>query len=88
MVGRIHALDGLRGIASVLVLIHHLGAANLASALEANGRTTVGKLLGGVTASGVELFFVLSAIVLAGPYVRGDRAFELGTYFWRRLKRL
>jgi peptidoglycan/LPS O-acetylase OafA/YrhL len=45
-------------------------------------------LLGGATASGVELFFVLSAIVLAGPYVRGDRAFDLRIYFWRRLTRL
>jgi peptidoglycan/LPS O-acetylase OafA/YrhL len=85
---RIHALDGLRAIAACLVVLHHLGVASFASALQASGHSFAGNLLRGSTASGVELFFVLSAIVLARPYLRSARPMNLRTYAARRASRL
>ncbi|MBC7601779.1 MAG: acyltransferase [Ramlibacter sp.] len=88
MTTRFHSLDGLRAIAASLVVIHHLGAATLASNLQEAGHTFAGNLIGGLTASGVELFFVLSAVVLAGPYVRRERPLNLWAYTFRRISRL
>jgi peptidoglycan/LPS O-acetylase OafA/YrhL len=85
---RFHALDGLRAIAVTLVVIHHLGIGSLSEHLRSAGHTFAGNLIGSITASGVELFFVLSAIVLARPYVRRQRQLVLSTYFSRRLWRL
>lgn len=48
----------------------------------------IGVLLAQATASGVELFFVLSAIVLVRPYASGDRAVNTASYFRRRAQRL
>ncbi len=52
------------------------------------GHSIAGNLLGGLTASGVELFFVLSAVVLAAPYVRSHRSLNIGRYAARRCLRL
>lgn len=88
MSNRIHSLDGLRAVAASLVVLHHLGVASFASKLGKGGDPALGNLVGGVTASGVELFFVLSAIVLAGPFVRGERTLNLASYMKRRSERL
>ena len=85
---RLHALDGARAVAACLVVAHHLGVGSAAVGLEQSGHEVLGRLLGGLTASGVELFFVLSSVVLAGPYVRGERRLDLGKYTMRRVERL
>jgi peptidoglycan/LPS O-acetylase OafA/YrhL len=85
---RIHALDGMRAVAACLVVAHHLGIANFGAALSNGGHTALGHVVSGLTASGVELFFVLSPVVLAGPYVRGKRRLNTGKYGARRVERL
>lgn len=85
---RLHALDGLRALAVSLVLLHHLGGAAAAPALAGRWSAWLGVLTSQGTASGVELFFVLSAIVLVRPYATGQRTMALGKYFWRRAQRL
>ena len=100
--GRFHQLDGLRAVAVTLVLIHHSFTNAIAGALltvgnetQQIGRTTLSStffyladLVSSITASGVELFFVLSGIVLLRPYLRGMRAFDIASYFRRRAQRL
>ena len=85
---RLHSLDGMRALACLLVLLHHLGIATLASNLSQNGYIFLGRLIGSFTASGVELFFVLSATVLVGPFVQGARTLNLWSYVNRRIERL
>jgi peptidoglycan/LPS O-acetylase OafA/YrhL len=100
--GRFHQLDGLRAVAVSLVLLHHSFTNAVAGALltvanetQQLGRTTLSAvffyladLVSSITASGVELFFVLSGIVLLRPYLRGVRAFDIASYFRRRAQRL
>src|SRR4051812_4100908 len=85
---RIHSLDGLRAIAVLLVVAHHAGAATASVFLRAHHWTFLANLLHSVTASGVELFFVLSGVVLLRPYFRSSRPFMLKTYLLRRIQRL
>lgn len=85
---RIHALDGMRAIAACLVVAHHLGVATVGTILHNGGHTALGRVVSGLTASGVELFFVLSSVVLAGPYIRGKHQLDLGKYAARRVERL
>jgi peptidoglycan/LPS O-acetylase OafA/YrhL len=75
-------------MAASLVFAHHLGVASYAASLRDAGHAYAAELLGGLTASGVELFFVLSAIVLAGPYVKDGRPMNLRVYASRRFFRL
>ena len=88
---RFHQLDGLRAVAAGIVVFHHSFSRPVQMALESTGDpalTYLGKLLMATTGSGVELFFVLSGVVLLRPYVRGLRPFKPGTYFLRRAERL
>jgi peptidoglycan/LPS O-acetylase OafA/YrhL len=85
---RLHSLDGLRGLACILVLLHHLGLSTLSTVLLQRDYIFLGKLIGSLTASGVELFFVLSATVLVGPYVRGMKSLNISNYLSRRISRL
>jgi peptidoglycan/LPS O-acetylase OafA/YrhL len=78
---RIHALDGLRAIAALLVVTHHLWGAGSDSGLIAN-------FLQSATGSGVELFFVLSGVVLGPRYIREGRPVFTHDYFRRRVERL
>jgi peptidoglycan/LPS O-acetylase OafA/YrhL len=85
---RLHALDGVRAVAVSLVALHHLGAFNAAIRLSETGHKIAGSLLFGVTAGGVELFFVLSGVVLARPYLRAKRPMIPSSYLLRRVYRL
>jgi len=85
---RLHSLDGVRAVAVTLVVLHHLGASDAAHKLSGAGHALAGSLLSGVTAGGVELFFVLSGVVLARPYLRAGRPMNISSYFSRRVKRL
>ncbi len=92
---RVPALDGLRGIAASVVVIHHLVLATVPSI----ANTYYGKPGTGVSAvlsplsvfwSGpafVIVFFVLSGLVLALPAARGKR-FNAAAYYPARMIRL
>ncbi len=79
---RLHSLDGLRAIAASLVLLNQLGGASLGTA------SWPARLIGSTTASGVELFFVLSAVVLGRRFIREGRPLHVQDYFRRRVERL
>lgn len=85
---RLHSLDGLRALAVCLVVLHHLGFSSFAQSLVANGHKMAGRILGSFTSSGVELFFVLSGVVLLRPYLRHGRPMDVAQYCWRRVVRL
>jgi peptidoglycan/LPS O-acetylase OafA/YrhL len=78
---RVHALDGLRAIAASLVLAYHIGGKDLAPGL-------VASFVSSATRSGVELFFVLSAVVLGRQYIREGRPLVACVFFRRRAERL
>ena len=100
--GRFHQLDGLRAVAVLLVLFHHSVGARIGDEILTGGliRLSVGETTAGhilsyvgqfirtIGGSGVELFFVLSGIVLLRPYLRGQRSFNIASYFKRRALRL
>lgn len=81
MRSRLHALDGLRAIAALLVVIHHLVGIG-------SSPGTLAILFQSATASGVALFFLLSGTVLGPPYIRHDRPLLVSEYFRRRVQRL
>lgn len=67
------AIDGLRGIAALMIFVHH---AQL---------PIIGSLTGGLDA-GVMIFFALSGYLLYGPFLRGP--VNLQSYAIRRLARI
>lgn len=85
---RFHFLDGLRGLASLMIVIHHAFTANVVKFLDHAGLHAMGFYVAYFTQSGVELFFVLSGVVLLRPYLRKERTFNTGDYFYRRLRRI
>ena len=85
---RLHELDGLRAVAITLVVLHHSVTGPVSERLSNRGLRHVGDLLFFTTGSGVELFFVLSGIVLLRPYLRGERRFRALRYLRRRFERL
>jgi len=85
---RFHGLDGLRAVAVTLVLSHHFLTSALATELVRHHLTTLAAFLSTLTRSGVELFFVLSAVVLLRPYLRGERKMALLRFYSRRVQRL
>lgn len=86
--GRFHQLDGLRGIACLLVVATHAGGATAARAIEARGWPELGRLVDALFSSGVELFFVLSGTVLLRAALRGGRPFDPAAYARRRVARV
>ena len=57
-------------------MFHHLFSKKNKTWLTNHGLPYLGKLLLQTTGSGVELFFVLSGVVLLRPYLRGRRGAE------------
>ncbi len=85
---RFHFLDGLRGIAALMIVFHHSFTSNIAAIFRHMNLPAVAYYFSYFTQSGVELFFVLSGIVLLRPYLRQQRKFDVGQYFFRRIKRI
>lgn len=86
---RLHNVDGLRAVAIVLILFHHsINNGILTPWLTRHGYFFVNTLLRQAAASGVELFFVISGVVLLRPYLRGARSFCPSQYFKRRVVRI
>src|SRR3954452_10050001 len=96
--GRLAALDGLRGIAAVVVLLHHAmytnpdfpgtpggGSAPTGSAMWWISYTPLKLMTAGWES--VIVFFVLSGLVVTLPVVR-RRGFDWIAYFPRRVVRL
>jgi peptidoglycan/LPS O-acetylase OafA/YrhL len=96
--GRIPALDGLRGVAALVVVVHHaLLASSIALAGIYRDEGTPSGLSGALVDTPLSLlwdgreavfvFFVLSGFVLAVPYARG-KDFSALRYYPARLIRL
>lgn len=85
--GRHHSLDGIRGLACLMVLIVHVSTET--------GDVLVPGILGGLlsaTALAVPLFFGLSGVLLYRPWARatldGTRGPNVPAYLWRRVMRV
>ncbi|MFT4110586.1 acyltransferase family protein [Propionicimonas sp.] len=102
IVGRIRALDGLRGLAALVVLLHHtlliFPALAYPYVVEADASATTDPWSWALLytpvhilwegQSAVYLFFVLSGIVLTLPVLSRGDAFDWRAYFPQRLLRL
>lgn len=85
---RFHFLDGIRGIAALMIVVHHSFSANVFAFFRSLHMPLVGYYFQNTTGSGVDLFFVLSGIVLLRPYLRRARKLDVVDYFRRRIKRI
>src|SRR5437016_3218883 len=85
---RFHFLDGLRGIAASMIVIHHAFTAQIVRAVGKLHVPFLVDFFSFFTQSGVDLFFVLSGVVLLRPYLRKQRPFDTADYFYRRAKRI
>ncbi|MFV0451918.1 MAG: acyltransferase family protein [Propioniciclava sp.] len=98
--GRLPSLDGLRGVAALIVMIHHglltfpafagayLGPAGPAAGTAAWWLTYTPAHLVWAGGEAVWLFFVLSGVVLTLPVLRSGERFSWFGYFGRRVARL
>jgi peptidoglycan/LPS O-acetylase OafA/YrhL len=85
---RFHFLDGLRGIAAMMIVIHHAFTHHIIHAVSFLKVPMLTDFFTYFTQSGVDLFFVLSGVVLLRPYLRKQREFKTLDYFYRRAKRI
>ena len=85
---RFHFLDGLRGYAILITIFAHTVTSNLVKFFVHLKVPYVPQFLPGLTASGLDLFFVLSGMVIIRPYIRKQRKFKAYEYFSRRAKRI
>ncbi len=85
---RFHFLDGLRAVAATMVVIHHSLTSNIVRFFDAHHLHILGSLFTYIAAYGVNLFFVLSGVVLLRPYLRGKRKFKPLDYIYRRFTRI
>jgi len=83
--GRIRALDGLRGVAALLVLAGHAAA----FLLYESEKTLLTRTIQTSGVLGVDLFFVVSGFLITGILLdgRGDPA-ALRIFWWRRALRI
>lgn len=85
---RVAGLDGLRGIASLIVVFRHTANA-VAMPLETRHALLEGPLAPLLNAQGaVQLFFVLSGWVLAASLARGSGAADVARFYVRRIFRI
>jgi len=78
-------------VAVGLVVLHHSVSKPLGDALTRHHLTALARLISSTTAGGVELFFVLSGVLLLSPLITPQterRAFAPGRYVRRRVERL
>jgi peptidoglycan/LPS O-acetylase OafA/YrhL len=85
---RLHFIDGLRGIASLLIVFHHSVTSAMVKLIDSAGLNYIGIQLSNFTQSGVELFFVLSGVLLLAPYLQGSRKMDVKKYYVRRFSRI
>ncbi len=85
---RFHFLDGLRAVAASMVVIHHSFTSNVVRFFDLHHLHFIGFLFTRFFSFGVNLFFVLSGVVLLRPYLRGFRKFKVPEYFYRRFTRI
>lgn len=86
--GRIDALDGLRGLAALIVVLRHTMDA-IAIPDDVQRVVLQSPLAVLLNSEGaVQLFFVLSGYVLAASLERGRRAFEIARFYVRRVFRI
>jgi peptidoglycan/LPS O-acetylase OafA/YrhL len=85
---RFHFLDGLRAVAASMVVILHAFASNIVKLSDKSHLHFLGALFNYVDGYGVDLFFVLSGVVLLRPYLRKQREFKVVEYFRRRFWRI
>lgn len=85
---RYQFLDSLRGLAALMVVFHHLFTGNIVSAMERYDLKVPAFFLYNFTHSGVELFFVLSGVVLLRPYIRAQKTVKLSEFYYRRFRRI
>jgi peptidoglycan/LPS O-acetylase OafA/YrhL len=85
---RFHFLDGLRAVAASMVVIHHSFTANILRYCQAHHIFWLGAIFRYIASYGVDLFFVLSGVVLLRPYLRRQRKLKVGDYFIRRATRI
>lgn len=85
---RTHELDGLRGIAIALVVTLHSVAEFAVRAFSRVGLQFVGDAVFVTTYSGLELFFVLSGVLMLRPYLSEGRSFDGPRYAKRRVNRI
>ena len=85
---RFHFLDGLRGISISFVALYHSFGSNTAKFLDAHGLHFTGFFLTSIPRLGLEMFFVISALVTLRPFLRGQKKFNFGSFYGRRIKRI
>ena len=87
LAGRIIELDGIRGLAILLVLIWHYLANTAATTIGSWQSYALATL--GLTWSGVDLFFVLSGFLIGGIlYDAKDSTSYYRTFYGRRIYRI
>ncbi len=86
---RYHNVDGLRGLAITTIIAAHFVIPRLVlTPLQEVGLAPLALFIRTVTGSGVEIFCMISGLVLLGPFINSDKTLNLPRFFWRRVQRL
>lgn len=85
---RFHQIDGLRAVAVIIVISLHSLIGTMAIHLKKSGFILISNYLIYFFNSGVELFYVISGVVLLRPYLRRERIFDIRRYIIRRIERI